>query len=87
MPIDNEAFQAIADEMIAMSEIDQAMRKSGVWDASIDVKHTARMQRIVAEIGWPTVSKVGEHASHMAWLLVQHADHNRAFQRLSSRSH
>jgi len=31
-------------------------------------------------MGWPTRSKVGSHASEMAWLLVQHADHDRAFQ-------
>jgi hypothetical protein len=39
------------------------------------------MQQIVADSGWPTISKVGQHASHMAWLLVQHADHDRDFQR------
>lgn len=78
---DNETFQAISTEIIAMSEADQAMRKSGTWDASIDVKHTARLRQIVADIGWPTISKVGQQASLMAWLLVQHADHDRDFQR------
>jgi len=77
----NEAFESIGNEIIAMSEADQAMRRSKTWDASIDVKHTARMQQIVADIGWPTISKVGERASQMAWLLVQHADHDRDFQR------
>jgi hypothetical protein len=78
---EQERLQAIAAEMIAMSERDQAMRKSGQWDANVDVENTRRMQEIVEEIGWPTISKVGEHASHMAWLLVQHADHDRAFQK------
>ncbi len=74
-------LQAIAFEIIAMSEADQKMRKGGVWDASLDVKHTARMQHIIAAIGWPTISKVGPVASRSAWLLVQHADHDLAFQR------
>jgi hypothetical protein len=76
-----EQLQAIATEIRAMSERDQAMRKSGQWDSSIDVANTARMQEIVDRIGWPTVSKVGAQASSSAWLLVQHASHDRAFQK------
>jgi hypothetical protein len=75
-----EAFKAMADEIMKMSELDQQMRKSGQWDASIDVENTQRMKEIVEHMGWPTRSKVGSHASQMAWLLVQHADHDRAFQ-------
>lgn len=78
----DERFQAIGEEIIAMSDVDQAMRKSGVWDASVDRRNTLRMQQIVADIGWPTISKVGKHPSHLAWLLVQHADHDRDFQRI-----
>lgn len=76
-----EQLQAIATELIAMSERDQAMRKSGQWDASIDIANTARMREIVDQIGWPTVSKVGVQPSSCAWLLVQHADHDRTFQK------
>ena len=76
-----EAFKAIADEIIEMSKVDQQMRKSGQWDSSIDVGNTQRMKEIVEQMGWPTRSKVGRHASEMAWLLVQHADLDRAFQR------
>jgi hypothetical protein len=77
-----EAFREIADEIIKMSEVDQQMRKSEQWDASIDVANTKRMKEIVEQMGWPTRSKVGGHASEMAWLLVQHADLDRAFQRM-----
>lgn len=76
----DENYQAVAHEIIAMSEADQAMRKSNTWDESIDVKNTQRMKEIVAEIGWPTISKVGSQASNMAWLLVQHADLDNVFQ-------
>lgn len=81
MSIDNEMLQAIAAELTAMSEADQAMRKSDMWDKSVDERNTTRMHEIVAQIGWPTVSKVGTDASHLAWLLVQHADLDRNFQR------
>jgi hypothetical protein len=45
-----------------------------------DSKNTAFLKNYVAEKGWPTISKVGERASGNAWLLVQHADHDPAFQ-------
>ncbi len=48
---------------------------------SLDAANTARLREIVTEIGWPTRSKVGELAEHRAWLLLQHADGDRDFQR------
>lgn len=67
----DESHQTIAHEIITMSEADQTMRKqamhkSEIWDESIDVKNTQRMKEIVAEIGWPTVSKVGSQGSYRA---------------------
>ena len=82
MPSDEQqSLQAIAAEIIAMSERDQKMLKNDQWDSSIGAQHTRRMQEIVEEIGWPTIPKVGEHASYMAWLLVQHAYQERLFQK------
>lgn len=68
-----------------MAKIDQDMREklllgSGHWDDSVDANNTERMRLIVASIGWPTISKVGEQASSNAWLLVQHADRHVDFQ-------
>src|SRR5260370_41554450 len=77
-----DAFKAIADEMMKMSEVDEKMRKSGQWDSSIDVENTQRMKEIIEQIGWPTRSKVGKYASESAWLVVHHADHDRAFQKM-----
>ena len=79
---EKDLLRSIVDEIIAMSEKDQAMRKSRQWDSSVDVENTRRMKEIIQQIGWPTCSKVGIHASNMAWLLVQHADHERAFQKM-----
>lgn len=75
---------AQADELIKMSEADQAMRKRGQetneWDGSVDEVNTARLKEIVATHGWPKVSNVGKEAASAAWLLAQHADHDPEFQ-------
>jgi hypothetical protein len=48
--------------------------------AARDHANTAWLKAIVEKQGWPTVAEVGEHASHEAWLLVQHADADPPFQ-------
>lgn len=45
-----------------------------------DRANTAMLKTIVAEQGWPGIALVGEQASVNAWLIVQHADHDPAFQ-------
>lgn len=45
-----------------------------------DRNNTAMLSQIVEDKGWPTIPMVGERASFNAWLLVQHADHDAAFQ-------
>jgi hypothetical protein len=79
-------YLAAAAEIADLAAKDQEMRRAAVadpsrWDAEVDRRHAARMKEIIAEIGWPTVSKVGRRAAHQAWLLVQHADHDVDFQR------
>ena len=77
-------FPDIAGEIDAMCVVDQDMRERShvedYWDESVDAKHTARMRDVISQIGWPTVSKVGTDSSENAWTLVQHADHDVAFQ-------
>lgn len=51
-----------------MHDTDQEMRSratryESVWDNSVDERNTARLKEIITEIGWPTISKVGEEAS------------------------
>lgn len=75
-----EQYGAIAAEIIRMAQRDQAMRR-GKWDDSVDKANTKRLKTIIDAIGWPTIPKVGHKASHMAWLLAQHADHDVPFQR------
>ena len=39
------------------------------------------MKEFVDAYGWPTVDMVASDGTRAAWLLVQHADHDVAFQR------
>ena len=75
----------LAREIEEMARADQEMRRAVVErrapaDASVDRRNTERLKAIVDEYGWPTRSRVGEQAEHMAWLLAQHADVDVAFQ-------
>ena len=82
----SENFRAIIQKLQSMAEKDQAMREETEknphsWDVSIDHKNTEEMKKIIDEIGWPTISQVGEKGSSNAWLIVQHADHDLEFQK------
>jgi hypothetical protein len=48
--------------------------------ARVDFANTQWLKPHVVEKGWPKYSDVGEKAANAAWLLVQHADHDPAFQ-------
>src|SRR5207342_1632568 len=64
---------------------DQALREASPVDVpavmASDALHTVRVKAILAEQGWPPVSKVGKDGSSAFWLLVQHADADPEFQR------
>lgn len=90
----NKINQALHDELLAMRERDQEVRKTLVekygrnlhwsaddlaWMESIDHANTARMKEIIAQYGWPGYSLVGEDGEHTVWLLVQHIDRDLPF--------
>jgi len=60
-------------------------KKANVAEAkrleAIDRQNTARMKEIVAKHGWPGKSLVGVDGANAAWLLVQHADLDKPFQK------
>lgn len=81
-----EKYKVIIDEINEMHKVDQEMRsrymKDDVdMDVNVDVENTKRAKEIVEEIGYPTISKVGREASYNFWILVQHADHDKEFQK------
>ncbi len=86
-----ELAQMVKLDQAARFKMIEAMRNKGSssLDAmkpilkelqEIDQKHTKRMKAIVEKYGWPTKSMVGTDGAQNAWLLVQHADHDRPFQ-------
>lgn len=96
LPTESEAanvlFPNLRRELLDMAAEDQAARTGapspgGDPDGSpqsmmhVDRENTARMHEIVDEVGWPTKRMVGADGTRAAWLLVQHADHDVAFQR------
>ncbi|MCD9030278.1 hypothetical protein LDO32_00820 [Luteimonas sp. Y-2-2-4F] len=49
--------------------------------AAVDRDNTAWLRRRLAGVGWPGAARVGQDGTRAAWLLVQHADADPAFQR------
>jgi hypothetical protein len=83
---------ALRQELLKMVKLDQDARKDILKTpspdeatlhrlADIDRRNTARLKRIIEKHGWPGKSLVGEDGAHAAWLLVQHADKDRGFQK------
>ncbi len=82
---------ALHDELLRMADEDQktrdAMIAAGMRDktanlavGAADARHLQRLRQIVAAQGFPTATRVGTDGVHAAWLLVQHADSDPAFQ-------
>jgi hypothetical protein len=49
--------------------------------SAVDQKNRARLKQVVDQHSWPGKSLVGKEGAHAAWLLVQHADGDLAFQK------
>ena len=82
--------QGLRAELLRRAERDQAARRlplhgEGAEDietvARVDAENLPWFKEVVAEIGWPGRSAVGEDGAEAAWLLAQHADTNPGFQR------
>jgi hypothetical protein len=73
--------------VLRLAEIHHSTRPPGgnqhheFWMGEVDQDNTRWLKGVVAWYGWPTRSMVGDDGAAAAWLLVQHADHDRAFQR------
>lgn len=71
----------IAEKINKMAKIDQKACKTGTFNFALAKKNTDEMKKIINKFGWPLTKLVGKKASHFAWLLVQHADHDVKFQK------
>lgn len=74
---------ALRAELLRRIEPDRAARLAddpeAVW--RVDAENLPWIKHVIATYGWPGKSLVGEDGANAAWLLVQHADADPAFQR------
>jgi hypothetical protein len=78
-----ELDEGLRAELLRRTEKDQAARKARDTDAmlAVDGENLPWLKGVIAEHGWPGKSLVGADGAFAAWLLVQHAGTDRAFQR------
>jgi len=77
----------LRDELLQIAKADQEVRTRINWTAPestlveemqrVDRDNAKRLSEIVDRYGWPSKSLVGEDGAHAAWLIVQHAVHDR----------
>lgn len=85
---------ALQIELLDRGHRDQAVRdsvfgKGTDLDSSdvrlmqqVDMENTTWLKELVAREGWPTRAKVGAEAANSAFLILQHAVHDPAFQQM-----
>src|SRR6266567_7930146 len=65
--------------------IDQAATTGDVLDfdakEAVLAGNVSWLKQVIADVGWPGISLVGEDGAFAAWLLAQHADRDPVFQR------
>jgi hypothetical protein len=70
-------------ELLRLRQEDQAVRLAPVIPENagdVDRKTSTRLREIIAAHGWPGKSLVGQDGAAAAFLIAQHASHDRAFQ-------
>lgn len=92
---ENPKFPTEREELISMYEEDRsfmiARSKAHQISEAPDVSweeveesrknNVQKLKDIIQEIGWPTISKVGEEACFSAFMITQHADFDLDFQK------
>lgn len=86
-------WPSIAEELLERKALDQFVRsrdfgsmtqeerrEAFAESSEVDAENTEWLRTLVAQHGWPTVTRVGPDASAAAFLLAQHADADPAFQ-------
>jgi hypothetical protein len=83
MPTEVVSNPKLRDELLAMRDEDQRVRRAWIADPKnekvkteskvVDERNVARVAAIIDQSGWPTVAAVGEKGSAAAWIILQHA--------------
>jgi hypothetical protein len=84
-----ELLERVAEDQVVRERFIVAMQKGGTPDlalvhelGAIDSANTAWLRDLVQRHGWPDSSVIGAEGAKGAFLLVQHADQDTAFQAL-----
>lgn len=85
------ADEKLRQELLDRMEKDQIIRKEVMKQKGegtefekmiqVDRDNTAWLKKTIDRHGWPGKALVGEDGAHAAWLLLQHADLDLAFQK------
>ena len=75
---DQAARFAIINATRNGEKVPEELHKKG---EEIDKDNTRWLKEVVEKKGWPTFTMVGKDGGNAAWLLVQHADLDRALQK------
>ncbi|MES2070142.1 MAG: DUF6624 domain-containing protein [Pseudomonadota bacterium] len=85
-----DMYAAAREELIQLRKEDQAIRQKGnltpadiIEMRAIDLRTSERLKEIIKQIGWPTTATVGKDASSAAFLIAQHAAHDRPLMDLA----
>jgi len=81
--LQHELLARVAEDQQARAAMVASQMKDPKASAAmkaVDTRNTAWMKTVIAAHGWPGVTLVGRTAAQGAWLLVQHADLDPAFQ-------
>ncbi len=75
-PFEKELIELADKDLTVRGALLAAGKLSGGYHPEMEKVHKAnahRLREIIDEIGFPTLSKVGEKGSNAAWLIIQHA--------------
>ena len=73
---------AIEETRKAKNEADpKALEAAAQRWSEIKQRNTTRLKAIINRYGWPGRALVGDKAAHAAFIVVQHSDHDREFQK------
>ena len=75
-PFEKELIETADQDLSVREKLLLAGELSGGYHPEMENIHRAnakRLREIIAEIGYPTISKVGGKANDASWLIIQHA--------------
>lgn len=81
--LSQEIKRMVKKDQVSRNKVGVFQGNRAAWERvkAIDRANTKRIKQIVRTNGWPTFDMVGEESAHGFWLLVQHADADRRFQK------